>query len=501
MIKILFLAANPRHTPKLALQAEADAIADALRRAKYGGHFEFVTEYAVRVDQLQELLLQHRPHVVHFSGHGTGDGEIILEDKDGSARAVTPEALSNTFALFHEDIRLVVINACFSQPQAEAIAQHVPGVVGMTAQVKDAPAIAFAVEFYRALAYGRDVRRAFDLGRNQLEHTSHREFIYQENQRRTEPDFWIARYPVTYAQYRAFLVARDGFVNARWWRGLAAPDGHSDAPGEQRFPYWNHPAENVSWYDAIAFCRWLTVKVNAQVEAQAEGWKKLLPSGWDMRQSLRITLPTKWQWEKAARGHDGRQFPWGKEYISGNANIDETASIIGTKVGPHYLQKTSAVGMYPQAVSPYGVMDLSGNVWEWCLNEYEKPDRTQEEGSKDRVLRGGSWNNNVDNASALARNRNWNNNRNDNIGFRVVAVPSSTLFRPFSGGVAFVVATSVAFAPAAGPPQPIRFRQCRLTSLKWSADRGEGEERRRAGLVCTRMRRRWATDRTTNRWD
>ena len=88
--------------------------------------------------------------------------------------------------------------------------------------------------------------------------------------------FWIARYPVTYAQYHAFLEAKDGFANPRWWQGLAAPKDRK-APGEQRFPYWNHPAENVSWYDAIAFCRWLTAKVKAQVEAKAEGWEKLLP--------------------------------------------------------------------------------------------------------------------------------------------------------------------------------------------------------------------------------
>jgi formylglycine-generating enzyme required for sulfatase activity len=245
-------------------------------------------------------------------------------------------------------------------------------------------------------------------------------FIYQKNARRAEPDFWIARYPVTYAQYRAFLDAKDGFANPQWWRGLAAPKDQQQRPGEQRFPHWNHPAENVSWYDAIAFCRWLTAKVKAQVAAKAAGWEMLLPPGWDARLPLRITLPTEWQWEKAARGQDGRQFPWGEKYISGNANIDETYG--SSKVGPHYLQKTSAVGMYPQGASPYGVLDMSGNVWEWCLNEYEKPDRTQEEGAANRVLRGGSWYNYVDVASALARIHFWSYDRLDDGGFRVVGV-------------------------------------------------------------------------------
>jgi len=90
--------------------------------------------------------------------------------------------------------------------------------------------------------------------------------------------------------------------------------------------------------------------------------------------------------------------------------------------------------MYPPGQSPYGVADMSGNVWEWCLNEYEKPERIQEEGDAYRVLRGGSWYYSGASASALARYYHWYNPRYDNYGFRLVGVRSSTLFRPFSGG-------------------------------------------------------------------
>ena len=127
--------------------------------------------------------------------------------------------------------------------------------------------------------------------------------------------------------------------------GLAAPEGDRKRPGEQRFPYWNHPAENVSWYDAVAFCRWLTAKVKAKVEAKAEGWEKLLPPELARGHDWKITLPTEWQWEKAARGHDGRKFPWGKEYVSGNANIDETIRYEGRSALPAEDQRRGHVSL------------------------------------------------------------------------------------------------------------------------------------------------------------
>jgi formylglycine-generating enzyme required for sulfatase activity len=243
--------------------------------------------------------------------------------------------------------------------------------------------------------------------------TGRREFIYQKNERRVEPTFWMARYPVAYAQYQAFLDAADGFRNPEWWQGLAADEEHRAAPGEQWFKHWNHPRENVSWYDAIAFCRWLT--------ARARQAPDLLPAELRDAADWRIRLPTEWQWEKAARGHDGRQYPWGEEYRSGYANVNEQYR----NIGPHYLQTTSAVGMYPQGASPYDVLDLSGNVWEWCLNEYEKPTRIQEGGAVDRVLRGGSWIGDVELASALVRSGFGDpHHRIDSYGFRVVVVGS-----------------------------------------------------------------------------
>jgi formylglycine-generating enzyme required for sulfatase activity len=239
-----------------------------------------------------------------------------------------------------------------------------------------------------------------------------REFIYgKKGERHTEADFWIVRYPITYRQFQAFLDAPDGFRNSRWWQGLAASEEHRSEPDEQWFKYWNHPRDDVSWYDAIAFCRWLTEKAKEQ--------PGLLPADLDRSRDWKITLPTEWQWEKAARAHDGRQYPWGDTYKEGRANIDERYE----GAGSHYLRKTTAVGMYPHNApddSPYGVADLSGNVWEWCLNEYESG-KTDLGGAVIRVLRGGSWFS-VPSVAAPFRYKSNPDNRNNLCGFRVCAV-------------------------------------------------------------------------------
>lgn len=261
-----------------------------------------------------------------------------------------------------------------------------------------------------------------------------REFFYGEaNERRIEPDFWIGRYPITNLQFRVFLNAADGFSDAQWWEGLVKPQTEADSRGslkagaskltetivyEQRSKYGNHPREWVSWYDAIAFCRWLTAKSRKHQE--------LLPRELDRSQNWEINLPTEWQWEKAARGHNGWKYPWGQRgYKSGYANIYETMP--GYVVGKYFRGKTSTVGIYPHNNSPYGVADMSGNVWEWCLNEFDHPNKIDPDGYANRVLRGGSWADNYSDATASVRHLNPPNRRSDRIGFRL-AVTGRVLF-------------------------------------------------------------------------
>jgi len=177
--------------------------------------------------------------------------------------------------------------------------------------------------------------------------------------------FRIARHPVTNAQFQAFVDDRD-YDNGIWWEGLA--ECPAAAPPSWSHP--NHPRETVSWYEAVAFSRWLTARLRVRGH---------------LADAQEIRLPTEQEWERAARGTDGRKYPWQGEFCRDHANIEETLD------GPHVSVRTSAVGIYPRGVSPCGALDMAGNVWEWCLNAYLKPLGSPAGGEHPRVLRGGSW--------------------------------------------------------------------------------------------------------------
>ena len=168
-VRILFLAANPASTDRLRLDAEVRAIDLALRQAEHRDQFEILQHWAVRVSDLQGLLLRHQPDIVHFSGHGAEQGQILLEDDHGQVRLVQPRALGGLFAALGGGVRLVFLNACFSAVQAQAIVPHVNCVLGMPAEIEDSASISFATSFYQALAYGKDVQTAFDLGCVQID--------------------------------------------------------------------------------------------------------------------------------------------------------------------------------------------------------------------------------------------------------------------------------------------------------------------------------------------
>lgn len=166
---ILLLAANPSSETRRALDREVREIDQRLRGSEQRDAFRIDHAWAVRTSDLQACLLRYRPTIVHFSGQGSAAGELLLEDGAGRAAAVSTAALAGLFRVLGREIRCVVLNACFSEPQARAIAEHVDCVVGMSGAMRDDAAFAFAGAFYQALGFGEDAQTAFELGCSQIE--------------------------------------------------------------------------------------------------------------------------------------------------------------------------------------------------------------------------------------------------------------------------------------------------------------------------------------------
>lgn len=166
-IKLLLLAANPINTVPLRLDEEVREIGEGLRRAKHRNQFSIEQRWAVRIRDLRRAMLDTEPSIVHFSGHGETDG-LVLEDDTGQAKLVSSDALSSLFKLFSNSVHCVLLNACYSVTQAEAISQHIPYVIGMTQEIGDQAAIEFAVGFYDALGAGRSVEDAYEFGCNAI---------------------------------------------------------------------------------------------------------------------------------------------------------------------------------------------------------------------------------------------------------------------------------------------------------------------------------------------
>ncbi len=194
--------------------------------------------------------------------------------------------------------------------------------------------------------------------------------------------FKIAKYPVTNEQFGVF-VAHGGYKNYGWWEGLA------HFPGGPRASDWREadaPKLEVNWYEAVAFCRWLSGVTE-----------------------LDVRLPTEWEWQWAAVGDSAWAYPYGNEFDPQKCN----AKVRG-------LERTNAVTQFANVKTHFGTVDMSGNVWEWCLNEGVSPQNIQIEGDENRVLRGGSWNNNSKQVQVTARTNRVARTRTFNIGFRVI---------------------------------------------------------------------------------
>ena len=170
MVKILFLSANPVNTPELELIKEFNEIDERLRATRFRDKFELIQRHAITVRDLTQVLLQHEPEIVHFSGHGSEQGALIFQDKEGKAQEVPPSALTEVFRVVNnnKNMRCVFLNACYAENQAEAISRDVDCVIGMSKAITDEAAREFAVYFYQTLGFGKSIQDAFDLAKAQL---------------------------------------------------------------------------------------------------------------------------------------------------------------------------------------------------------------------------------------------------------------------------------------------------------------------------------------------
>ncbi len=201
---------------------------------------------------------------------------------------------------------------------------------------------------------------------------------------------WLSKYPITKLQYMLFIDADDGYINPDWWQDLPKLS-YLDAD-RQVLSYGNYPAVNVTWIEAVAYCRWLS-----------------------QRLGFMVRLPTEWEWQQAAcQGDQKNVYPWGLNWDSRRCNSHESQ-----------LNRVISVGMYAQDFAEDNPLDMAGNVWEWCLNRYVKPVPLSSivlADISERTVRGGSWLNLTDTFRCSSRGGLNPSLRFNYIGFRLIRV-------------------------------------------------------------------------------
>lgn len=194
--------------------------------------------------------------------------------------------------------------------------------------------------------------------------------------------FAISRYPVTQEQFRAFIDDA-GYSNSLWWDGLIYP--RDVQLPSNRTP--DYPMVNISWYEAVAYCRWLSHHTG-----------------------LDLTLPTDAQWQWASHGEARSLYPWGDLFDLSRCNIKESG-----------FGGLTPVTRYEHGASPFGVLDMSGNVWEWTRSEYDSPDKDATLNITSPALRGGSFEERMKHARTTSRARYYPHLFRHDLGFRIAS--------------------------------------------------------------------------------
>lgn len=219
--------------------------------------------------------------------------------------------------------------------------------------------------------------------------------------------FYIAKHETTNAQYDAFVQATDGFGDATWWANM--PVGES--PPQQRLGAKSNdladaPRDEVTWYQAVAFTRWLNARMAAKNSDISAGGLLVNGVAW------RVRLPAEWEWQWAAQGGaERRAYPWGS-WQEGHANTADAG-----------VGATTEVGSYPLGAAACGALDMSGNAWEWCLNKHLSPYSVAIDTTNHfRSVRGGAYSD-IEDAASSHRAYNDADGKWSDLGFRVGLFP------------------------------------------------------------------------------
>jgi hypothetical protein len=304
-IHVLAFAADPLSAPhhdgnsRLRVDEEVRLIREKLRAADFGDLVTFEVRWAARTDDLLQALNETHPEVVHFSGHGRSDG-LVLVGKDGYPYSVDGAALAQLFRVFKSDLRVVVLSACLSLPEARVIAEVVGCAIGTPGDISDQAAITFGASFYRAIAFGRSVQDAFEQARAALalNHHDHRECPELVARADVDPaQLFLLRGPTRYLAPPSDPAALEGDI----WRELPPLLAHLYPSGPHEEHVWARAGGNPSrlpsggsahaaWYGAISLLR--RGGGGATVESLLREAREDYPLNADLLRLLQLASPS-----------------------------------------------------------------------------------------------------------------------------------------------------------------------------------------------------------------
>ncbi|WP_141508656.1 formylglycine-generating enzyme family protein, partial [Candidatus Chloroploca asiatica] len=347
-VEALLMRGLPEAAVMLAVAAVAGSGADAPQAAPptiASGHVQ------TSVATLDFGMLRSGQGAVRDLEVQGGPGHVVVESDQvrvtpaqfgAGVTRLRVEVRPLASGLLWTTLKLVAAGASLEVPviaqwqETPAARSTQPVLVPTTASVAKAPAVPPWVPALRHVPAG-----PFLMGSSEKDRMAHDDEKPQHTL--TLPDYWIGTTPVTNAQFRPFVTG-DGYTNPVYWTRVGWAWREQEKIVTPRWwndSTWNgaqHPVVGVSWFEAVAYCRWLSAQTGHA-----------------------FRLPTEAEWEKAARGLDGRIWPWGNAWETGRCNSNEAGH-----------KRTTSVGQYPTGASSYGVLDMAGNVWEWCATRYDK---------------------------------------------------------------------------------------------------------------------------------